>query len=138
MKITNSHPVIDNYNCVNLHGELKAVFSPGATLFVSSAFSCAAGQFIDIFIFSALKKITKNKYVSLRSFISMAFSTLADNFIFSFLAWIIFAENPINMTSLWKTYIFATFIIRLIIAVLCVPLVKLCGALISKKEKSDV
>ncbi|MDR2646278.1 MAG: queuosine precursor transporter [Holosporaceae bacterium] len=133
MKITILHPVISHSECINLHQELKNIFSPCFPIFISSAVSYIIGQYADIYIFSALKKLTNGKYVSGRSFISMAISSLVDNCIFSFLAWVILAENPVSLSSLWKTYIVITYTIRLIIVVSCVPLVKLFGVVILRK-----
>ena len=67
----------------------------------------------------------KNKYLILRSFISMSLSTFLDNFVFSVLAWIILSDNPISWNSLWSTYIFSGYLLRLIVVVFCIPLVKL-------------
>jgi uncharacterized integral membrane protein (TIGR00697 family) len=132
MKIAILHPVICHSECINLHQELKNIFSPCFRIFISSATSYVIGQYTDIFIFSALKKLTKGKYVSGRSFVSMAISSLVDNCIFSLFAWVILAENPVSLLSLWKTYIIITYTIRLIIVVSCVPLVRLFGAVIPR------
>jgi uncharacterized PurR-regulated membrane protein YhhQ (DUF165 family) len=64
----------------------------------------------------------------------MAISTFVDNCVFSILAWIVFADNPISLSSLWNTYIFITYGVRLIIAVLCVPLVRLSGVVMPRKS----
>jgi uncharacterized integral membrane protein (TIGR00697 family) len=138
MEITNLHPVIENWNCVNLHHELKILFSPCFTLFISSLISFIISQLIDIFVYSTLQKIMKSRHTSLRSFIAMTVSTFVDNFIFSILAWIIFAKDPVTMAVLWKTYIITTVTIRLVIAVLCVPLVKLCSMTLLKRGKLNV
>ncbi|MDR1982399.1 MAG: queuosine precursor transporter [Holosporaceae bacterium] len=129
MKIAILHPVIEHGECINLHGELKKIFSPCFVFFISSLVSYITSQQTDIYIFSSLKKLTKGRYVSFRSLVSMAISTFMDNFIFSVLVWVIFADHPIGMQSLWNTYIFIAWIIRLIIAVSCVPLVRLSGTL---------
>jgi uncharacterized integral membrane protein (TIGR00697 family) len=129
MKIAMMHPVIESHKCINLHWELEKIFSPCFIFFFSSLISYIVGQQADIYIFSSLKKMTRGRFVSTRSLISMAISTFLDNFIFSFLAWVVFADHPIDMPSLWHTYIFTTWIIRLIIAVACVPLVRLSGIL---------
>ncbi|MDR2067986.1 MAG: queuosine precursor transporter, partial [Holosporaceae bacterium] len=91
----------------------------------SSIVSYITSQQIDIRVFSGLKKLTGGKYLSSRSLISMIISTFLDNFIFSVLAWMIFASRPASWSSLWNTYILITYLMRLIIAALCVPLVKL-------------
>jgi uncharacterized integral membrane protein (TIGR00697 family) len=133
MRIAILHPAIEHPECINLHRELEGLFTPCLVFFISSVTSYVICQFIDISIFSALKKLMKGKHVSARSFISMAFSSFIDNCIFSLLAWIILADNPISLSSLWKTYIAITYVIRLVIVVLCVPLVRLCGAVVSRK-----
>ncbi|GHT90772.1 transporter [Alphaproteobacteria bacterium] len=127
MKIAVLHPEISSSECVNMCGELKMLFSPTIVLFASSLISYVVSQFTDIFIFSTLKKIFKNRGISCRSLISMALSTFVDNCVFSLLAWVVLAENPISLSSLWTTYIFVTYFIRLIVAALCVPLVRLAG-----------
>ena len=136
MQIAVWHPAVINSECVNLHSELEKIFSPVFYLFISSLIAYFVGQRTDIFVYSLLKKISHGKFIALRSMISMAISAFVDNFVFSFFAWIIFAKNPISLTLLWKTYIFITYMIRLVIAALCVPLVKLAGKFISKE--SDV
>jgi uncharacterized integral membrane protein (TIGR00697 family) len=103
-------------------------------LFVASLLSYVVSQFTDIFIFSTLKRIFKNRHVSCRSMISMTLSTFVDNCVFSALAWIVFADVPITLSSLWTTYIFITYMIRLVVAALCVPLVRLAGIFV----KADV
>jgi uncharacterized integral membrane protein (TIGR00697 family) len=134
MRIAVSHPAIDHRECVSLHRELQRLFSPAPVLFISSLTSYLISQYSDIFIFSALKKFFKGKYVSRRSMISMTISTFIDNCVFSVLAWVILADRPVSLSSLWTTYIFITYIIRLIIAVLCVPLVRLSINLVKKDQ----
>ncbi|MDR0632237.1 MAG: queuosine precursor transporter [Holosporaceae bacterium] len=133
MKITIWHPEVDCKKCINLHRELKNVFSPCFVFFISSLASYAVSQLTDILVFSTLKKLMKSKCLSFRSFISMAISTFVDNFVFSVLAWIVFSKHPISLFLVLKTYVFTAYMIRLIIAALCVPLVRLSGTVISGK-----
>ncbi|MDR1375229.1 MAG: queuosine precursor transporter [Holosporaceae bacterium] len=125
MKMTVLHPSVEYSECINLHREIGDIFSPTLTLFISSIASYVTSQQIDIHIFSSLKKLTKGKYLWGRSLISMVISTFFDNFVFSLLAWVVFAHHQLGWSSLWDTYIFITYFIRLIIAALCVPLVRL-------------
>ena len=134
MKIAVLHAPVNSKECLNLHVELEKLFSPGFVLFVSSLISYVIGQFSDVTIFSFLKKFFTGKFIALRSFFSMSISTFIDNFVFSICAWYIFAEHPISFLILWKTYIFINYIIRLIIAVCCVPLVKLAVVIAEKKD----
>lgn len=133
MKVAVLHPAVFHDECTNLHGEFNRIFSPGLILLSASLISYAVGQLSDIFIFSTLKKMLKDKYVSIRSFCSMAISTFLDNCIFSVFAWMVFAENPVSWKELWYTYIFIAYLMRLLVAVLCVPLVRLAGYLVNKR-----
>ena len=132
MEIAVCHPAVDCADCTNLHGEFKKLLSPSIILLMCSLISYAVGQFSDIFILSLLKKLTRGKYISARAFISMSLSTFLDNCVFSVFAWVIFAEHPVSWKVLWSTYIFVAYLLRLSVAVLCVPLVKSAGAWIKR------
>ncbi|MDR3156108.1 MAG: queuosine precursor transporter [Holosporaceae bacterium] len=134
MEIAVLHPPIEAGECHNFHAELRNLFSPCLVLFISSIIAYVVSQFADIRTYSALKRIFGEKYISARSIFTMAISTFVDNCVFSTLAWKVLAENPVSISSLCKTYIFATYFIRLIIAVLCGPLVELSGLLVHKTK----
>ncbi|MDR2766168.1 MAG: queuosine precursor transporter [Holosporaceae bacterium] len=133
MKIAVCHPPMPHSECLNLHREMESLFSPSLTILTSSLISYVLSQLIDIFVFSKLKKLTKGKYLSCRSLISMMISAFADNLIFSALAWVVFAECPVSWAVLWKTYICVTYLLRLFIAALCVPLVRIAGILMPRR-----
>lgn len=124
MRLTTMHPIVCETHCINLHDEMRKLFSPSFIIFISSLISYVVCQMFDIFIISFLKRITKGKYLSARSFVAMSSSAFLDNVIFSALAWIVFAEHPIDFSTLWSSYIFMNYLFRLVIAVLCVPLVQ--------------
>lgn len=134
MQIAVWHPEIDQHVCYNCHKELEKLFNPSGVILISSLIAFAASQFCDIFIFSRLKQKFKGKFLPLRSLISMLSSTFVDNVIFSYFAWVLLASSPISLSDLWKTYIFATYILRLLIAALCVPIVKLSCFIIPKDK----
>jgi uncharacterized integral membrane protein (TIGR00697 family) len=134
MQIALAHPAVECTQCLNLHRELDALFSPTIALFVAGLISEILGHFTNIFVFSWLKKIFDNKFLSARSTAAMLISTFVDNCTFSTLAWVVFAERPISWTTLWTTYIFITYILRLIVAMLCVPMVKLASRFLPEKQ----
>ena len=134
MEIAVLHPAVDCADCTNLHEEFSLLLSPSIVLLFSSLISYAVGQLSDIFLFATLKRMTRGKYISARAFIAMAASSFLDNCVFSIFAWIIFAKNPVSWKTLWYTYIFVTYLLRLSVASLCVPLVKLAGVWIKKRR----
>jgi uncharacterized integral membrane protein (TIGR00697 family) len=134
MKIAVLHTAVDYDECVNLHQELRQIFSPSFVLFFSSLISYIVSQLLDIFMFSTLKKLTESKFLLGRSLVSMGIATFVDNFVFSVLVWMVFADHPISWSSLWTTYILTTYAIRLLVAALCVPLVKWVGVFIPREQ----
>ena len=67
---------------------LANVFTPMSRFFIASMIAYLASQYFDVWIYSAIKNITKNRYLWLRNNISTILSSLVDNTIFSLLAWI--------------------------------------------------
>lgn len=134
MQITIWHPEVHNNTYHNYHKELKLLFSPSITILISSLIAYTSSQLSDILIFSYLKKKLKNKFLPFRSFFSMLISTFIDNIIFSYFAWVLLSDHPISIIQLWNTYIFATYILRIVITLLCVPIVRLSCFFIPKDE----
>ena len=134
MHIAITHPPVIQGDCINLHVELRKMFSPTFALLASSLIAYIISKYTDVLLFSALKKTFSGKYLGMRSLISTTASTFIDNSIFSILAWIVFSDNPIPLSKLWMTYIFISSIIRLSIAAMCAPLVKLAGNFVVKKK----
>ena len=62
-------------------------------------------------------------------------SSLVDNIIFSFLAWIIFNPDPLNITTVLFTFILGTYFLRIIIALIDTPFVYLAGFIISNNNE---
>lgn len=122
MKIAIMHPEVCGSESCDLSRELSAVFSLGPALFASSILAYFAGQFCDIFVFSLLRKIKK---LYIKSMVSMPVSAFADNAVFSIFAWIIFSDRPISWNELWNTYIVNLYILRLVVVLMCIPLIRL-------------
>lgn len=133
MRIAMLHPNVNSMDGTNLYFEFDKLFSPSFVLLTASLISYLVSQRVDVAIFSALHKIFKGKHVSIRSFLAMAVSTFVDNCVFSIIAWVILSDTPVGWTTLWYTYIFATYLLRLVIAACCAPLVKLVSVCIQRE-----
>jgi len=107
------------------HKAMSELFLPLPSLFFASLISYLASQHIDISIFQAVRRITSGKYLWLRTVISGAISALIDNIIFSSLAFIIFARNPVEMERLIYTYILGTLVFRVFIIIIQTPVIYL-------------
>ena len=100
---------------------LANVFTPMSRFFIASMIAYLASQYFDVWIYSAIKNITKNRYLWLRNNLSTILSSLVDNTIFSLLAWIILNPNPETLYNVIMIYIFGTYILRIFIAFLDTP-----------------
>ena len=100
---------------------LANVFTPMSRFFIASMIAYLASQYFDVWIYSTIKNITKNRYLWLRNNLSTILSSLVDNTIFSLLAWIILNPNPETLYNVIMIYIFGTYVLRIFIAFVDTP-----------------
>ena len=100
---------------------LRNVFTPMTRFFVASMIAYFISQYFDVWIYGLIKKISHNKNLWLRNNISTFLSSLIDNTVFSFLAWIILNPNPQTLYNVIMIYIFGTYFLRVFIAILDTP-----------------
>ena len=96
------------------HDAISYLFLPAPRLLIASLAAFVISQLFNIHIFQALSKFYKEKMLWLRSNVALMVSELADNIIFSCLAWVILSPNPVSTTSLIYTYILGTYVLRVI------------------------
>lgn len=118
------------------HSAMAVLFKPSLAIFGASLFSYIISQLLDIFVFQKLKDTFPTWALWRRSVLSTALAFLADNILFSSLAWVLFAENPVGLDSLIWTYILGTYVLRLAAAVLSLPLVTLVKKLVKHDSLS--
>jgi uncharacterized integral membrane protein (TIGR00697 family) len=128
-------PVETNYN---MHQAMQAIFMPIPRLFIASLISYLICQQVNIWLFQAIRKITAGKYLWLRTSLSLLISALLDSVIFSFLAWIVFAQQPVSINELIYTYILSTYIFRIIVTLLQILVIYLVRALLNKDVSINV
>lgn len=131
MLIAIQHPTVQyEEDCANLASELAALFTPGVRILLASVISYLVSQLLDVHIFVQLRSLLDGRYLAFRTCVSMAISSFIDNFVFSLLAWVILAENPVSWSVLSTTYIVPSYLLRLSIVMLCVPFVRCINSLI--------
>ncbi len=107
------------------HGNMQELFSLTPAIFVASLLAYLSSQLNDVYVYAFIKKITKNKFLFIRNNVSTAISTLIDNTVFSFTAFILLNPNPIDWSVLLVSYILLTYGLRLIFAILDTPFIYL-------------
>ncbi|HUX80659.1 MAG TPA: queuosine precursor transporter [Alphaproteobacteria bacterium] len=112
------------------HNAMCVLFFPVPALIVASLIAYAAGQFNDIWIFAALSRLTAGRFLWFRSFIATLIGAFIDNLIFSTLAWMVFAPNPLPWKTVLFTYVLGTYILRVFIAFVSIPFVYLARLMV--------
>jgi uncharacterized integral membrane protein (TIGR00697 family) len=112
---------------------LVNVFTPMSRFFIASMIAYLASQYFDVWIYSTIKNLTKNRFLWLRNNLSTIISSLIDNTVFSLLAWIILNPNPETLYNVIMIYIFGTYILRIFIAFIDTPFMYLSKVFLPNK-----
>lgn len=96
---------------LNLHNEIKTIFTPMPFIFLAGVIAFVFSQILDIHIYTKIKEKLEGKYLWIRSFVSTVIASLVDNIIFYSLALYIF-NRFVTLESLIYSYIFGTFFFR--------------------------
>ena len=131
MIFTMGFPVTPTTNAQEIQNSLQSLFVPVPALFIASLTAYIISQYNDIWIFDRLKGTTGSKFLWARSLVSTGIASLVDSIIFSVLAWVVFAPEPMDWNTLVYTYILGTYLLRLGIAVLNIPVLYAAKRLMS-------
>jgi len=112
---------------------LKNIFTPMSRFFIASMIAYLTSQYFDVWIYSTIKNLTMNRFLWLRNNLSTILSSLVDNTVFSILAWIILNPNPETFYNVIMIYIFGTYILRIIIALIDTPFMYLSKIFLPRK-----
>ena len=93
---------------------LMSIFLPFPTFFIASMLAYLVSQYFDVWFFHYLSKITNKKFLWFRNNVSTMVSSLLDNIIFSLFAFVILSNNPLSLSIVITTYIFGTYIMRIV------------------------
>lgn len=104
------------------HLAMLRLFAPSVRILAASLIAYFCSQWLDILIFSKIRKITAGKFLWLRQNIAMFISGAADTFLFSFLAWMLFNETPVSWQELIFTYFISAQIMRFALNITFTPL----------------
>lgn len=113
---------------------MQTLFLPVPALFVAGMTAYLISQLHDVWAFQFIRKLTNNKYLWLRNCLSTIFSGLIDNTIFSILAFVILAANPLPWDVVIYSYILGTFILRIGMSLADTPFVYLAKKAINIHE----
>jgi uncharacterized integral membrane protein (TIGR00697 family) len=104
---------------------IETLFLPAPRLVLASMVSFVISLLLDVHIFNALNTYTQHRHLWLRTSLSTIIAALVDNIIFSVLAWVVLAPQPVSLQTLVFTYILGTYVARVLIAIVSTPVLYL-------------
>ena len=116
------------------HNHMMALFLPTPALLIAGMVAYLSSQLYDVWVFNFIKRLTKGRFLWIRNNGSTIISAFIDNVIFSVLAWIVLAEEPLAWSVVWGTYILGTYGLRVIVAVLDTPVIYLAKYCVEDKK----
>ena len=116
------------------HTAIEILFLPSPRLLIASLTAFILSQFLEIQIFHRLQVATAGKMLWLRLNVSSIMAALLDNIIFSTIAWMILAPNPVTLKSLIFTYILGTYLARVIVSLMSTPIIYLSYKCLPKND----
>jgi len=103
------------------HAQIKALFLPTFSIFISGIIAYLISQYVEIKTFLVVKEMSNSRFLWLRAGLSMCVASLVDNIIFGTLACIVFAPNPVSWNTAFFTYILGSYLARCMICIIFVP-----------------
>lgn len=120
-----AHPESTIHSPSLVQRSLETIFAPSFRILVASICSFLISQYIDISIFSYLKKRHGRNLLWLRSNASTLISGFCDTVIFSLLAWIVFSPDPLSINTVMIGFIGFSQATRVIVSIISTPLLYL-------------
>lgn len=105
------------------YNAMQVIFLPIPSLIASSLVAYVIGQYNNIWVFSALSRLTKTKLLWLRSALAVLIGAFIDNCVFSILAWRIFAPHPLPWGTVFFTYVLGGYFLRILISLFGIPFI---------------
>ena len=106
---------------VGMQGAIEQVFLPQPALLLAGLTAYLLSQHHDVWAFHRLREVSDGRMLWLRNNASTALSALIDNTVFSVLAWVVLASEPLGWRPLIFTYILGTYVLRLLVALFDTP-----------------
>lgn len=104
---------------------MMSLFTPSPRILLAGLLAYAISQLLDISLFDWVARLTKRRWLWLRTNVATLLSGLVDNALFSVFAWVLFNPAPISVYSLIFTYILGTYVSRALVAFMSTPVIYL-------------
>ncbi len=118
------------------HHHLYCIFSPAPRLFLAGVIAYFFGQFCNVGVFSAIRRVLKgDKWLWLGNLSAMISSALVDDLTYSFFAWYFLPEKALPVSIIIYSMVIPSFLIRLTVNTVSTPVVYLAKYFLPKVQK---
>lgn len=104
---------------------MMTLFAPSPRILLAGLLAFSLSQLLDISVFDWVARLSRRRWLWLRTNVATLLSGLVDNILFSLFAWVILSPEPIGFYSLILTYILGTYMARALVAFLSTPIIYL-------------
>lgn len=118
-------------NDFNIEYAYNKIFRQGMGIIIGSLVAFMIGQFLDVYIFQKLRRVTGKKMIWLRATGSTLISQLIDSFVVLFIAFYIFAKPPWSMQQVVAVGII-NYTYKFVVAIVLTPLLYVAHGIIDK------
>ena len=106
---------------LGMHDAMGMLFTPVPALLIAGLTAYLISQYHDVWLYGLLHRLTGGRHLWVRNTGSTAVSALIDTIVFSVLAWVVLAPEPLGWQPLVFTFILGTWVLRLVVAALDTP-----------------
>lgn len=103
------------------HNHIVGLFAVQPGIFLAGVIAYLVSMSLNVFVFDRVRRATGGKHLWLRNNVSTIVAAIVDSTVFSFLAWIVFASEPLAVKTVLVTYIGGSLLIRFFVAFLDTP-----------------
>lgn len=103
---------------------MSLLFVPSLRLLLASLSAFLIVQTLNVYVFEKLKLVTS--YLWAQTLIVGLGASFLDNFVFSLLAWNILSPTPLDLKTIFMTYILGAYITRALVSILLMPTIYAC------------
>jgi uncharacterized integral membrane protein (TIGR00697 family) len=118
-------------NEFNIEFAYRKIFRQGLGIIIGSLVAFMIGQFLDVYIFQKLRRVTGKKMIWLRATGSTLISQLVDSFVVLFIAFYLLAKPPWSFQQVVAVGII-NYIYKFVVAIVLTPLLYVAHGIIDK------
>lgn len=120
-----SSTVLLVYKQVDMHSQIKEIFTPLIGLYLSSLVAYLVSEWIDIHLFTKMKKHFQKKLLWLRINISGLVASILDNSIYYALIFFVLGQKSMEINIYLYSYVLSSLVLRISFSFLFTPVIYL-------------